>query len=316
MLIREMQRADRDAVLDLLERAFRGERELFARYMDFESSFGWDDFLLAQNEGTLVACVQIFAKTVRLRGAALSLGGIGSVATDAAHRGRGVSRLLLEHAIERMRARGMALSLLFAAPVAPLYERLGWRRIPLPLLRLARDAGEAEPAGRPFRAEDLPRVTALYESYTEMLSGPTVRDERYWRGNLRTAGTPGEDFRVCEADGELCAYLRSASFGGRPRAMEYARAPGAADALAALLSAQVTQQALHVPYTGDAELDSALRRRGIATARGENPSAMWRVLEREPLLELAGLSESAGDELLLDALVAAGELTYWPSDRF
>jgi predicted acetyltransferase len=319
MQMREMKREDRGAVLDLLEHAF-GLRELFERYMDFDPAFAYGDYLLAIDGDAPVACVQIFDKTIGLRGEAVRLGGIGSVATRASQRGRGVSSDLLERALERMRARGMWLSLLFAAPVAPLYERLGWHRVPAPLLRLsplAKSNASAKQTGRAFQPEDLWQVAALYEAYTETLSGPTLRDASYWRGQLRTAGTPDEDFRVAELDGAIVAYARVASFNGRLRVLEYARAARGADALAELLVGHAHgPHALHAPFVRDPELGSALEHRGIEISLARDPSPMWRVLERAPLARLAGLPDSSPDAALLAELVGEGAATYWPSDRF
>ncbi|HKC50133.1 MAG TPA: GNAT family N-acetyltransferase [Myxococcota bacterium] len=319
MQVREMKREDRGAVLDLLEHAF-GLRELFERYMDFDPAFAYGDYLLALEGDAPVACVQIFDKTIGLRGESVRLGGIGSVATRASHRGRGVSSELLEGALERMRARGMWLSLLFAAPVAPLYERLGWHRIPAPLLRLSPQAlssGSAPRAGRAFMAEDLRQVAALYEAYNEALSGSTQRDASYWRGQLRTAGTPEEDFRVAECDGAIVAYARVASFNGRLRVLEYARTAHGAEPLAGLLLAHAHgPHALHAPFVRDPELGAALERRGIAISLAHDPSPMWRVLERGPVARLAGLADSSPDRALLAELVGEGAATYWPSDRF
>lgn len=319
MHVREMRREDRGAVLDLLEHAFR-VRELFERYMDFDPAFAYGDYLLALDRDAPVACVQIFDKTIRVRGTPVRLGGIGSVATHSDYRGRGISSDLLERAIERMRARRMWLSLLFAAPVAPLYEKLGWRKLPAPLMRLTAAGGASAPRvspGRAFRPEDLWQVSGLYESYCEPLSGPTVRDARYWRGQLRTAGTPDEEFRVAERDGAIVAYARAASFGGRVRALEYARDPSAADELAELLAANARgPHALLAPLVPDRELANALERRGIAISLARDPSPMWRVLDRAPLARLAALPDSASDADLLAALVGGPSATYWTSDRF
>jgi predicted acetyltransferase len=318
--VREMREDDRGAVLDLLEHAF-SIRELFERYMDCDPAFRYSDFLLAEEDGAVAACVQVFEKAIRLRGETVRLGGIGSVATRAAQRGKGVSSDLLERAIARMRERGMILSLLFAAPIAPLYDRLGWQRFPLPLLRLSPATPSQEPpppAGRAFEAADLPKVKALYEAYTEELSGPTVRDDRYWRGQLRTAGTPEETFRVAERKGGgLAAYARIASFNGRLRGLEYGRDARGASALAELLAAHAYGPGtLHIPYVEDAALAEALEKRGIALKLSRDPGPMWRVLDRTAVAKVAELPESKTDEELLAPLVGAPGLTYWPSDRF
>jgi len=314
-----MRADDREAVLDLLEHAF-SVRELFARYMDFDPAFSYADLLLAVDAGRPVSCVQIFAKPIRLRRERVLLGGIGSVATHAAARGKGLASLLLRRAIEQMRARGMALSLLFASRFT-FYEALGWQQISTRLFKIAPDVRLCEAADgtveRPFRAGDLPRVSALYDAYTEPLSGPTVRDARYWAGQLRTAGTPEEDFRVAERGGEIVAYARAAAFGGRVRVLEYARGADGAEALARLLAGHApAAHRLPVPLVRDGELGDALHALGLSISPGEDPSAMWRVLDRPTLLRIAGAPESTSDRALLETLVGGPLVTYWPSDRF
>jgi predicted N-acetyltransferase YhbS len=319
MEIRQMRAADRAAVLDLLEHAF-GVRELFDRYMDFDPAFAWDDFWLALDGGRPVSCVQVFAKTVRLRGEAVKLGGIGSVATHESARGKGLASELLRRAIESMRARGMALSLLFTGRFT-FYEPLGWQQISLRFFKLAAGArvGAVDPntLERAFRPADLERVAALYDAYTELLSGPTIRDARYWAGQLHTAGTPEEDFRVAERGGEIVAYARAASFGGRVRVIEYARAANGADALARLLASFTpAEHSLPVPLVRDADLGDALHALGLATSPGEDPSAMWRVLDAAVLARIAGASPTMPERALLESLVGGPLVTYWPSDRF
>jgi len=314
-----MRAADRVAVLDLLEHAF-GVRELFERYMDFDPAFAWEDLWLALDGGRPVSCVQIFSKTIRLRGEAVKLGGIGSVATHTSARGKGLASELLRRAIESMRARGMALSLLFTGRFT-FYEPLGWQQMSLRFFKLAAGArvgtGDPSTVERAYAPADLDDVAALYDAYTELLSGPTIRDARYWAGQLRTAGTPEENFRVAERGGEIVAYARAASFGGRMQVLEYARGANGADGLARLLLSLVpAEHSLAVPLVRDAGLGDALHAQGLAISPGENPSAMWRVLDAPTLAQIAGTSPTTPDRGLLEALVGGPLVTYWPSDRF
>jgi predicted N-acetyltransferase YhbS len=295
-------------------------RELFERFMTFDPAFSYADVLLALDGGKPVSCVQIFARPIRLRHERVLLGGIGSVATHASARGRGLASELLRQAIARMRERGMALSLLFTGRFS-FYETLGWQQMSTRLFKLSPHAPLAMPDDgtilRAFEPDDLGRVQALYDAYTEPLSGPTVRDARYWAGQLRLAGTPREDFRVAERNGEIVAYARAAAFGGRMRVLEYARAADGASALARLLAALTpAAHRLPVPLVRDAELGDALRGFGLESAPGEDPSPMWLVLDRPLLARLAGASESTTDRALLETLVGGPLVTYWPSDRF
>ncbi len=170
---------------------------------------------------------------------------------------------------------------------------------------------------REFRPGDLTRVAALYDAYTEPLSGPTVRDARYWAGQLHTAGTPLEDFRVAEHGGEIVAYARAALFGGRVRVIEYARGANGATALSRLLADLVpAERSLSVPLVRDAELGDALRALGRSISPGEDSSAMWRVLDRPTLARIADASAQTADRALLEALLGGPLVSYWPSDRF
>lgn len=314
-----MRAEDREPVLDLLEHAFT-VRELFERFMDFDPSFSHGDVLLAAEAGRPVSCVQIFARPIRLRHERVLLGGIGSVATHSSARGKGLASELLRCSIARMRERGMALALLFTGRFS-FYEPHGFLQISSRLFKLSPAAPLAEPGDgtrlRAFQPDDLARVRALYDAYTEPLSGPTLRDARYWAGQLRTAGTPHEDFRLAERGGELVAYARAASFGGRVRVIEYARAANGASALARLLAALTPAgHRLPVPLVRDAELGDALRAFGLESAPGEDPSPMWLVLDRPLLARIAGAPESTPDRALLESLVGGPLVVYWPSDRF
>ena len=128
-----------------------------------------------------------------------------------------------------------------------------------------------------------------------------MRDARYWRGQLRTAGTPGEDFRVAERGGAIAAYARAAHFAGRVRVLEYARRPDGADALADLLTAQTAApQSLPIPDARDPELARALEARGFELSPVGDSSAMWRVLDASALARIANLPPTTADPELLD----------------
>jgi predicted N-acetyltransferase YhbS len=317
MEIRPMRAGEREPVLDLLEHAF-AERALFEAYMDFDPLYRCDDFLLALEGDRPVCCVQIFEKTIRLRGRALRMGGIGSVATHADYRRRGLAEDLMRRSEQRMRERGLPLALLFG--VWGGYARLGWVRIPARQLALHGEAARADlqegVSVRPFTEDDLPRVQALYEAYSAHFDGTTVRDEDYWRGQLRYAGAPGEDFRVAVTGDVLVAYARRVGLGAS-LAMEFAHAPGQADTLASVLLQQCPREgALILRLPPGTDLERALARRADGLDRVDDSSFMWRVLDPETLCALADLPATAPDPEVLEALIARPPAHYWASDRF
>ena len=312
-----MRRADRGRVLDLLEQAFPGERTIFEGYMQADPALRDSDTLLAWEGERPVSCVQIFTKEIRLRGETVALGGIGSVGTDPEYRRRGLARSLLSEAAADMERRGMALALLFGDE--NLYRRLGWVTLPRQLISVhAPDPAPQTPDDlrvRAFESDDLPSVRALYDDYCGGLDGTTVRDEAYWGGQLRYAGSPDEIFRVAERAGRLVAYVRIATPPG-VLLMEYARAKGAAEALAALVTSSVPEgKALVAPVGLDAELLEELRRsNGARVEAVTDNSMMWRVLNANKLTRLAGTRWDK--PTLLEALVSSPRFLYWPSDRF
>src|SRR4030095_4441350 len=97
---------------------------LSRRYPEVDPTYRDDNFWVAEHDGRLVACVQIFPRLLRVAGRTVPTGGIGSVFTSEKARGSGVSSALLEAAVDAMRARGMPLSLLFASRHA-FSRRLG-----------------------------------------------------------------------------------------------------------------------------------------------------------------------------------------------
>ena len=312
-----MRADERVPVLDLLERAF-GERELFARYMDFDPAYAPDDFLLAVEDGRPISSVQIFTKTIRLRGSEVRLGGIGSVATDPGHQKRGLASELLRRQHERMRERSLVLGLLFST--WEFYEKLGWERLPARALAVhATEARGDAPAGvttREFRPGDLDAVRALYDAYSRRFDGTTLRDAAYWEGQLRYAGAPGESFRVATDGAGLVAYARRVDLAA-PCAMEFACREDGADALAALLVELAPQRgALVVRLPPGTSLEPPLRERANRVDVTRDPTLMWRVLERAPLEALAGLSQAASDRDVLTTLLADPPAHFWLSDRF
>lgn len=303
-----MRAEDRQPVLDLLETAF-GMRGLFARYMDFDPDFRYSDYLLHVEDGRPLSCVQLFEKRIRLRGEVLPLGGIGSVATAPDARKRGLASELLRRQAEHMRERGMPLGLLFTGRFE-FYARLGWRARPLRQLALQRtEATRGEP-GRAFVPDDLPQVMALYESCSAGLDGSVVRDEAYWRANLRYAGD--RDFRVSGSGGRIDAYVRTVPL-ATLCLMEFAARPGFEAELAALVAGQVPSDApLTVRLPARLGLEPALEAAGLELTEIPDRSPMWLVLDREKLAALAGLDGDPDDAAVLDAI----DPHYWLADRF
>jgi GNAT superfamily N-acetyltransferase len=343
--IRTLRADEREAVLALLDAwplqdGWRG-RDFFRRYVETDPTYADQNFWVAEQDGALVSCVQTFPRLLRMRGTAVPVGGIGSVFTAEKARDTGVASALLEAAADAMRARGMELSLLFAARHA-FYGRLGWHLWPRSRGIWVRGRRGPDPARRiePFDAgRDLDAVIALHERQSAALDGTVVRDRTYWRAQLGFAGNPLEDFVVArDAAGRVVAYARGFVQQGLYMASELCRAEGA-DAAAALadlvlhamqprdpdpLAARVSRgsgelrRVVIAPTADDPELEAALDARCVERKGFEEKGAMLRVVAPDAFERRVGVPRRAGesDADWLARVVPPERFSFWPADRF
>lgn len=153
--------------------------------------------------GVMVASCRVFRRHIYLpncEGGVVSAGGIGEVGTLPAHRRRGLSKALLQDAIDIMRQQQqpcIAVSLLHAAPsFFPVYESVGydctttpWTVVPFrpPLLVALRgngggdDTRKTKPLVRLASfPNDAPALCDLYHRVSAQSAGCVVRSEAYW----------------------------------------------------------------------------------------------------------------------------------------
>ena len=106
MEIRSLRPDEREALLALLDMwdlpdGWRG-RDYFARFMDVDPTFDYDNLWVAAEGDFLHGCVQIFPRRLRVLGHAVPTGGIGSVFTRHESRGSGIASALLDRAVKAM----------------------------------------------------------------------------------------------------------------------------------------------------------------------------------------------------------------------
>jgi len=348
MVLRPARANERDQVLDLLG-LWYGDRGFFARYNHHDPGFRDDLCLVACENGHIVATVQIFDRTVNVRGAPVSLGGIGSVYTMEHYRGRGLGSALMRLAIATMEREGFEVSLLFAERL-DFYGRFGWHPVTRRFSALADTQTMRTAAGfrlaRFEQARDLPETAALHRNYSGRFDGTVVRALDGWRGNLHYAGNPGEYFMVCRraAADRLSAYARAMIFHGLPMMMEYGYAPGAADAMLALMRhmgeaasgaapsipleggagdapalrnpADAPGPALLVTHSAhDPVLEESLRAAGVFVMHHEDNFFMWRVISPHKLASRLGIAADQAETALFATLQSPNAL-YWTADRF
>ncbi|MFC3898580.1 enhanced intracellular survival protein Eis [Lentzea rhizosphaerae] len=165
MHIREIADDDIEAVFRLVKLAFNASER--PDRLVRPGTHG----LVAEIDGRVAGVLRIGEYAQFYGGAAVPMGGIGGVAVDGAHRGRGIANALLDAALTTMREHGQPLSVLYAT-VPTLYRGRGWERaglfewVELPMDRLLAVPRPTELIpSRPAEESDLP---ALHECYLEV----------------------------------------------------------------------------------------------------------------------------------------------------
>jgi hypothetical protein len=151
----------------------------------------------ADNAREIVSSCRIFRKAISIgNGKTVEAGGIGEVCTSSNHRKRGLSKLLLQNAIEIMTARKMQVSLLHAAPsFFPVYQKAGnyqctsteWTvckmetKLLLESARLPSSCRRETSIRLANFPDDTRQLQALHKAYSEdRFCGCIIRSEQYW----------------------------------------------------------------------------------------------------------------------------------------
>ncbi len=153
-------------------------------------------------------------------------GFVGELIVLPEHRGRGLGRHLLDHAVTGLRARGARCVLLDGVPQAvSLYERAGFRRICRSLRFVGRPAARTKPEPRPdrrrpVRAEPGPRRAARWRPMrAEDLDEVAALDRTVFGGDRRfflerRFHAAPHLCRVLQADNRLGGYAVTRTYEG------------------------------------------------------------------------------------------------------
>ncbi len=118
----------------------------------------------------------------------LPMGGIASVACPPEYRRRGATALLLRKTLERMRANGQAVSMLYPFKFV-FYRKYGWelggRRIhyTIPLTELSCFL-PAQGCARRATKEQYAQLNRLYDGWASARVGTLARDEEHWQRRI------------------------------------------------------------------------------------------------------------------------------------
>ena len=181
----------------------------FWSYLREEPTYQIEQSRVLLDQGRIVAHLRIWDRQIRVRGAQLRVGGIGSVLTHPDFRGRGYARALMRDAEVYMTQAGYDLGMLFTIIGTPFYAGLGWIPIALPTFAFALHSWEDKPhaSGRDLQPEqDLTAVMALYDAANAEQTGSELRNPAYWQSGPSRYRELFPQLGV-ERAGELVGYL-------------------------------------------------------------------------------------------------------------
>jgi len=189
--VRVAEERDLDALLTVHAAAFPDPRGREARRKNFcENPRGaLSDLFVAERGGRIVGHGFLFPMRAYFGGQAVTVGGVASVGVTPDARRSRVGRSLLLGLISEMRARQVAVSMLYPFR-HDFYRKLGWGLVGE--MRRYRFRPDAMPLydervrvleGRPDR---LDAVRACYEEYARRGSGLLVRSDAVWASLVRS----------------------------------------------------------------------------------------------------------------------------------
>ena len=183
--------------------------------------------LCAFDDGRVVAISRALAFQQWWGGARVPCAGVAGVAVLPEYRGRGIAGQLMRQLLEKRRAQGDALSVLYPAN-APLYRQLGYEfaglhpEFALPVKDLPGYRGPADGA-REMRDSEMPEVMACFSTFASRHNGPVESTDRErWREHIlahkdegthqRTMVVPGD----AGVEGYASYFLGNWETGGYP----------------------------------------------------------------------------------------------------
>jgi predicted acetyltransferase len=194
-----------------------GETTAVDAYRDYKTALWFDDpayapenVIVARSGGAICGVSRIVPRTLYRRDQPYAMAGISSVCVAAAMQGRGLSRTLIEHTLERCRARGFDFAFLVARRAADhYYTRFGfWGVASYSRVMVRVPAPAAAPAlvlGAPDAA-DVPVYSAAYDACYANTFWRVERSAAYWDFLMQRCRYQGLSFSSLVQDGRSVGY--------------------------------------------------------------------------------------------------------------
>ncbi len=172
-----------DGVAYLRAIGFGRTEEMTLSMLHSDPRYSYSNIIVAEYEGEMIGTATIFWAQMWLSGVPVSLGAVAGITVLPEFRRRGVAAKMMEFAIVRMFAEGVALSALF--PFShKYYRKFGYGTInDVHFYRLNPSNLTVFVEGhkvRPFEPDDLPMMRVMYKGQLTWHNGWFTRSNEWW----------------------------------------------------------------------------------------------------------------------------------------
>ncbi|MDR0270474.1 GNAT family N-acetyltransferase [Paenibacillus sp.] len=284
-------RAELEAVYDILGDVFPDGRDFFQKRLDHDSAYELSTTWIAMQQGDIASTIQVFPFASRIEDVALKIGGIGSVATVPAFRGQGHCIQILHRISAWMEQQEYDLSLLFAV-INPFYEKVGWSTVPETMYEMSRADSMVETSSEydfiPFDPSYTEVISGIYEQFNSSVTGTVNRARGHWNDRLNWPKWQASSCLLAVRNGVVVAYghISETAADGEAYLDELCYAKGEEQAVIPLFHALSKQrpeaERILVNLPGDHVLIKNLSSWGAL--QKTLPYMMWKIIRFQPLL--------------------------------
>jgi predicted acetyltransferase len=304
--------AELEKVFELLETNHPDiSKEKFAAQIQHESKYESWQTRVAEENGQIVAALQIFDRQMWLKGKPVPFAGLGNLAVHPEYRNHFNSAELIKDTLDLLSEFDYPLSVVLSRDNS-FYERFGF--VTMPLIEFSFEKFEvSDVVGvRPFdRAKDLERVMAMHTEFNKDRSGPVCRTAANWEAQLNRQN---EVFYVIEREGAVNGYLRGEIKNGVLEILEFCGVKSYAALFRRIMYIVFNE---HDFYTAKISLrrEEPFFNASYVPARQKHDTRlMWSVLNESKLADMLGI-EPSGVQTFIKQL-RDFQITFWFADAF
>lgn len=209
--VRQANDTDRDLLIQLRELGM-GDGNTWSHKIEQDPRYSYKNYVLAEQAGQAVGCSCMFSNQMWLSGVPIEMGAVTDVTVHPDYQDKGVFEAVMQHLLEAMHARGIAISVKFPTAYAP-YRSLGYESAAVwHVYRLTPDQlfsfGEAKHV-RPFTEDDLPAIRSVYRgNQLSQADGRLMRSAALWDQIVAEKYRRGKNFIIVYDNDAIEGYAK------------------------------------------------------------------------------------------------------------